>query len=179
MHNLKVSAFKVRTRLPPVYKRHFLKRKQAKTALEEFSEKIKVSAKELFGSKPRVELVEAEVAEIFVVNGKPLLARYKNVFFPTLYFDKALAVLPKILIDMGAVPHVCNGADVMAPGVVDVEGEFDENNVILVVDERHRKPLAVAITLCNSENMKKLEHGKVAKNIHFVGDKLWKTLKDI
>jgi len=78
---------------------------------------------------------------------------------------------------MGAVPYVCKGADVMAPGVVNINGEFKENDLLLVVDERHGKPLALGIALFNAQAMKNVKHGKIVKNIHYVGDKLWKALR--
>lgn len=78
---------------------------------------------------------------------------------------------------MGAVPYVCKGADVMAPGIREIQGEFDENELLLVVDERHGKPLAVGSAVFSSEELKKIKHGKAIKNLHYVGDKLWDSLK--
>jgi predicted RNA-binding protein (TIGR00451 family) len=37
---------------------------------------------------------------------------------------------------MGAVPHICNGADIMAPGIVKVEREFQARAMAVVVDEK-------------------------------------------
>jgi len=75
------------------------------------------------------------------------------------------------------VPYVCHGADVMAPGVVRVQGDFNKQDFILVVDERHKQVLAVATALLDSKFVGSLKHGKVAKNVHYVGDKLWNILK--
>jgi PUA domain protein len=96
---------------------------------------------------------------------------------PTLLFDKALMSFSKITVNMGAVPHICNGADLMAPGIVKIEGNFNTNDYVLVVDERHQKPLAIAIALLGSQDARNLQRGKVAKNLHYVGDDLWKQLK--
>jgi len=159
-------------------KRHFLKEKEAKKLFLDFSQRLKVDAERLFGPKPRVEVNEAEVAEILIVDGKPLLARSGDTLFPTLTFEEFFPFLPKIVVDMGAVPYVCKGADVMAPGVVSIEGDFDENDFLLIVDERHRKPLAIGVALFNSQAVKNLKHGKIMKNIHHVGDKLWKALRE-
>ncbi|MCK4927213.1 MAG: RNA-binding protein, partial [Candidatus Aenigmarchaeota archaeon] len=35
------------------------------------------------------------------------------------------------------------------------------------------KPLAVGLSLYSSDDMQKLEKGRVMKNIHHVGDVLW------
>jgi len=160
-------------------KRHFLKEKETKKLFLDFSKKFKVDAERLFGLTPRVEVNETEVAEIFIVNGKPSLAKSGETLFPTLAFEEVFPFLPKIVVDMGAVPYVCKGADVMAPGVVSIEGDFKENEFLLVVDERHGKPLMMGVALFDSQAMKNLKQGKIVRNVHHVGDRLWSALKRI
>lgn len=157
--------------------RHFLKEKEAKQILLDFSKSVNVNAERLFGSKPRIELVEAQTAEIFIINRKPILMRLSGKLFPTLFFNEVFPILPKVIVNMGAVPYVCNGADVMAPGVVRVDGDFEKNDIPLIVDERFGKSLAIGVALFDSQTMRKLAHGKIVKNIHYVGDKLWNLLK--
>jgi PUA domain protein len=159
------------------FRRHFLKEKEANRLLLEFSQKLKTSPKQLFGTKAHVESTETQTGKVFLVDGKPLLALYKDTLLPTLLFKETLKRLPKIVVNMGAVPHICNGADVMAPGVVQIEGEFQVDEFLLVIDERHRKPLAIGKALFNSEDMKNLKQGRTVKNLHYVGDRLWKSLK--
>jgi len=159
-------------------RRSFLREKEATQLLGEFSQRLKVDIKQLLGTKKlNVEVAETSTAKIFFIDGKPLAARLKDVLVPTLLFEKALQVLPKVTVNMGAVPHICNGADIMAPGVVRFEGSFSANDYVLVIDERHQKPLAVAVALTDSKTAGNMQHGKVAKNIHFVGDSLWNELK--
>jgi len=138
-----------------------------------------VDAEQLLGSKPRIEFVKTQTVEIFIINGKPLFARSEGTFLPTLISNGVFSLLPRIVVDMGAVPHVCNGADLMAPGVVQIDGDFNIEDLLLIVDERHGKSLAIGVSLLNSHAMRKLKHGKVVKNIHYVGDRLWKMLKEI
>lgn len=163
--------------LPKKRRRHFLKEKEAKKFLLEVSKTLGTNIEQLLGSKTGVEVNETEIAEVFFFNGRPLLARSDGVLFPTLYFEELFSVIPKIVVDMGAVPYVCKGADVMAPGVRAIKGEFEENDLLLVVDERHGKPLAVGVALFGSEDMKALDSGKIVKTLHYVGDKLWNYLK--
>jgi PUA domain protein len=163
--------------LPKKRRRHFLKEKEAKRFLLEVSETLGTEIGQLIGSKTRVEVNETETTEVFIFDGRPLLAKSNGVLFPTLSFEELFAVIPKIVVDMGAVPYVCKGADVMAPGVHAIKGEFEENCLLLVVDERHGKPLAVGAALFSSEDMKALNSGKIVKNLHYVGDKLWNYLR--
>ena len=114
--------------------RYFLKEKEVTKVLNS-SPGLKMGIEELLGSKPRIEIQETEKVEIFIIHGDPLLARSAAQLFPTLLFKEIFRFLPKIVVDMGAVSHVCNGADVMAPGVVDIRGDFKKNDLLLVLDE--------------------------------------------
>ena len=164
-------------KLPKKRHRYFLKAKEAKYLLSEVLETFGAEIEQFLDSKTRVEVNETETAEIFIFNGIPLLARSEGLLFPTLTFEEFFPLMPRLVVDMGAIPYVCKGADVMAPGVVSINGEFKENDVLLVVDERHGKPLAVGVALFSSEDMKGVSRGKTVKILHFVGDKLWNSLK--
>jgi len=163
--------------IPKKRRRYFLREKDAKRVLLEVSERLGTDVEQFFGSKTRVEVNEIENAELFIFYGKPLFARFDGEIFPMLSFEELFSVIPRIVVDMGAVPYVCKGADVMAPGVRAVTGKFKENALILVVDERHGKPLAVGVALFNSEDMKGVTSGKIVKNLHYVDDKLWNHIR--
>jgi len=164
--------------MPRKPRRYFLKDKETRKLLTDFSHRLKTNIEQLLESKSRIEVNETEAAEIFILNGKPLLARLDDELFPTLAFEEVLPFISRIVVDMGAVPYICKGADVMAPGVVSVKGEFEENDLLLVMDERHGQPLAIGVALFNSQAIKNMKHGKIVKNIHHVGDKLWNYLKE-
>jgi PUA domain protein len=153
-----------------------MKEKDSKRFLQDTSKMLHTNIEQLLGTKIRVEVNETETVEIFFFNGKPLLARSNGDLFPTLLFKELLFILPKLVVDMGAIPYVCKGADVMVPGVISINGQFEINDVVIVVDERHGKTLAVGLALLRSENMKNVKNGKILKNLHYVGDKLWDSL---
>jgi len=160
-------------------RRHFLSEREATQLLDEFSQKLSLDIKQLLGRKTKIEVAETQTAKIFFVKNKPILAILNGTLLPTLLFEEALRLLPKIVVNMGAVPHICNGADVMAPGVVRIEKEYKTNDYVIVADERHGKPLALVIALTDSQTASKMQHGKIAKNIHYVGDNLWNQLKKL
>lgn len=159
------------------YRRHFLKEKDAAQVLQELSHKLKVDAQQLFGTKPKIESVETKIAKFVFINEKPTITVSDGSFLPLLSSSEVLSRLPKLVVNMGAVPHVCNGADVMAPGVVRIQGDFDKGDFALVVDERHGKPLAVGVALTDAQTVRDLKQGKILKNVHYVGDRLWNQLK--
>lgn len=160
-------------------KRHFLKTREAKSVLTEASEQNKVDFEQIFKSEVDVELVEMESAEIFLVNGQPLLLRIGEKILPTLVFNEVFSLIPKVVVDMGAVPYICNGANVMAPGIVRFEGEFQKDDFVLVVDEKHAKTIAIGQIKYEVEKAKKATKGVVVENIHFVGDKIWDSIKKL
>lgn len=164
--------------MPDTARRQFLREKEATKLLDEFAQKPGINLRELLNTKKlNVEVSDIPGAQVFYLNGKPSLARLKNAVIPTLRFEEVLLRLPKITVNMGAVPHICNGADVLAPGIVKIDGVFAAGDYVVVVDERHGKPLAVATALVDSQAARGLSRGKVAETLHYVGDVLWNQLK--
>ncbi|MEM3759489.1 MAG: DUF1947 domain-containing protein [Candidatus Bathyarchaeia archaeon] len=165
--------------MPEKYRRYFLKDKETKLLLSKVSERFGDSLRQILNSKVKVEILETEFAEIYLFNGKPLLAKTEEKIFPTLVFSEFLGSAAKIIVDMGAVPHICNGADVMAPGIVRFEGQFERGDFVLVVDEKYGKPLAVGEALFDIDEAAKTKQGVIVKNVHFAGDKIWNFVKKL
>jgi predicted RNA-binding protein (TIGR00451 family) len=78
---------------------------------------------------------------------------------------------------MGAVPHICNGADVMAPGIVRFEGKFGRAILFLLQMRSMANQLAVGEALLGVEEAVKVKQGVVVKNVHFAGDRVWNFIK--
>ncbi len=162
----------------PIRRRH-IREKEAKKLLAKLLERIKLDPVYLPMSKSKIELAHIDEKEIFFIDQKPLFAKSNGNLFPTLKSSAILSRLPKATVNMGALPYICNGADIMAPGIVNYEGTFNKEDIVVVVDENHKKPIAIAIAFYAIEKAKKLEHGKVLKNIHHVGDELWNMIKQL
>ncbi len=116
---------------------------------------------------------------VLLIRDTPVFINTNGEVFPTLLNTEILQQLPTITVDMGAVPHLCNGADLMAPGIVKVSGEFQAGAVVVVVDEKFSKPLSLVKTLYHSSEFLEKKQGKVGKNLHFVGDSFWKLFKPL
>jgi PUA domain protein len=165
--------------MPERYRRYFLKAKESKDLLDKASERFKVNFEQIFRNKAGVEVIETEFAEIFLINGKPVLSKTGENVYPTLVFKEFFDLSPKAVVDMGAVPYVCKGANVMAPGIKRFEGEFRKGDLVSVIDEKYGKPLAIGQVVYDAEEVKNVEKGIVVKNTHFVGDRLWNFLKEL
>lgn len=157
--------------------RRFIREKEARKLLSEFCKIINLTVSQLPALKPPLELADTKEGEIFFVDNNPVLVRSGVDIFPTLKFQTVLSQMPKAVVNSGAVPHICNGADVMAPGIVQFEGVFSKGNMVVVIDENHRKPIAIVVALYDIKTAETLKRGKILKNIHYVGDKLWKAIK--
>jgi PUA-domain protein len=163
----------------PTQRRYPLKTKEAKLIIEDSSKKLNFDLEALYGAKANVEVVESDVGEIYLIEGKPILFKLGDVVLPTLLFSEFAAKAPKIVVDMGAIPYVCKGATVMAPGIVRVEGKFGKGDLVLIVDMKHGKALALGESLLDAETAKQTKKGPVAKTLHYVSDKIWEYIKTI
>ncbi len=155
-------------------RRYFLRKREARSLLEEASKSgIRVPP----AGKARVEVAEEGDIKLFLLSGRPVLAERKGQLVPLLTEPELSGGLPAVVVDMGAVPHICNGADVMAPGIVELRGDFGPGSLVRVVDERHGKTIAIGRALYGSEEIRSMERGKVVKSLHYVGDRIWRLAR--
>ena len=156
-----------------------MKPKEAKQIIEEVSQNLKVNVEEFLDNKTNIEVVESEVGLIYLISSKPLLYRLDNRVMPTLLFADFISKAPKVIVDMGAIPYVCKGATVMAPGIVRVEGEFNTGDLVIVADMKHGKALALGESLMDSATTRQTKKGPVVKTLHYVSDKIWDYIKTV
>lgn len=154
--------------------RHNLKTKEIKifqNQLKSFYEKNFIDKKSL------VEIGELEDLRLIFVNNEACFMLYKNkIFFTLKGLNKYKPKNKFVIVDMGAVRFITNGADVMGPGIVDADKNISENDPVWICDEKHHKPLAVGIAIMNGEQMINKNKGKAVKILHHVGDNLWNFL---
>ncbi len=158
-------------------KKHQIRKKEIKDINQQI-EKYRIE----IDIKDKVEFAEIEhkgKKERFVfVNEKPWFYYYDNEMIPVLKLlndkegDEEI-VMKRVIVDMGAVKFVVGGADIMRPGITEIDTGFVEGDFLVIIDEKNKKNLAVGKALSGSEDMKNTDSGKVVKNIHFVGDWIW------
>jgi PUA-domain protein len=165
--------------MPTKQRRYSLKAKEAKQILAETTKLMKLDLEALFGSKANVEVVESDVGLIYLINGKAMLFKAESRILPTLLFTDFTNKAPKIVVDMGAVPYVCKGADVMRPGVVRIEKEFSKGELVVVIDLKHSKALALGESSMDSVAARQAKKGPIVKTVHYVSDKIWDYIKTL
>ena len=99
-----------------------------------------------------------------------------ETYLPFLSEASLLEKFPKVVVDAGAIKFVCNGANIMRPGIRKYT-DFKKDDIVVVVEESHSKYLAVGKSLVSSDEMQKTTKGEVVKNLHYISDKYWETAK--
>lgn len=146
-----------------------LSKKEIKEINKQVEQRFAIS--EFFDKKDKVELIDEQ---IITLNDESSFFYHENKLIPTLKLIMKNNFLKKVVVDMPAVPFMVKGADVMRPGITDLE-EFKKGDYVVVVDETHNKPLAIGQALFSSKEIQDMEKGKVIENLHWVGDKIWNT----
>jgi PUA domain protein len=148
-----------------------MKRQLSQKEIRDMDEAVKA-----FGigisKKDRVELLEDRHRVVFV-NGEATLFYHDEKLLPTLKALQKNNSLKLVIVDMGAVKFVVNGADIMRPGIRSCDLGIKKDDFVAVIEETHRKPLAIGIAMFPGEEIMALKAGKAVKNIHWVGDEIW------
>ena len=152
-----------------IRKRYYLQKKKLKKVTKELGD-----YSTLISPKSKVEILESDLYDIILVDGRPLIMMIGKTPFPTIKGALELELTKKyVVVDMGAVKFVAKGADIMSPGIVDADSGIQEEDFVIIVDETHRKPLAIGKALISGGEMVKMKEGKAVKAIHHIGDNLW------
>lgn len=99
-------------------------------------------------------------------------------YLPFLSETKMLKKFPHVMVDMGAVKFMCNGANVMRPGIKGFS-DFEEGDTVCIIEESLRKFLAVGKAVVPSSKLDSMEKGEAVKNLHYISDKFWDVGKTI
>ena len=150
-------------------KRHFLKTDAARRIVATLSTYETTKA---FNGK--LEVLETAEHTLILLNGVPVALCIDETPFFTV--RGAIELNPQrhlVTVDMGAVQFIRNGADVMSPGIVDADESITPGDFVVIIDERHNKPLGVGTALITGTEMVRATKGKAVRIVHHVGDKIW------
>jgi len=106
---------------------------------------------------------------ILYKNGEVFLLLLNDNYFPHLKSIPQESY-KSVYVDKGSIPFLIKGADLMRPGIVEIEDNIEKDEVILIKDYEHQKTIALGISLYNSKELNNIEKGKVIKVYHYVGD---------
>ena len=131
---------------------------------------------------PKVKTLKAYEIE----QGKRILKSEKftaiqinqDIILPFLGEPNIISQFPQVVVDMGAVKFVCNGAKVMRPGITKLDN-FKKGDIVIVKDQIYNKTLATGIAIEDSEIAAANSRGYVVDNLHYISDKFWEAHKEI
>ena len=145
-----------------------IKKKEVKELIKTVFEQYDLE----FSKKDKFELDD----NVVLINGESKFFYYEKKLVPTLRFILKNSLLKTITVDMGAVPYAAKGVDMMRPGITEFDEDIEKNEFIVIVDETHKKPIAIGLTLFSGQEIKDMKTGKIVKNIHYVGDNIWNSI---
>ena len=161
--------------------RHFIKHSEIKklkeVILTQYDDKF---INQIFPGKCTVEVINTEAGDtLYAVNKELKLWKSKEGYIPvlTLLLDNKVD-LKIIVVDKGAIRFVTNGADIMRPGITEIDASIKKGDIMQIVDENHKRPLAVGKALFNAKEMEAKTSGKVVKNLHTIQDSVWNFEKN-
>ncbi len=156
--------------------------KQSKAIIDRAISEIKGMERVFRRRKVSLQVLEVpwkgKVAKVYYYEGEPVLVELPTDESDLIPFltavEKFGLELPKVVVDLGAVRPIANGAHVMGPGIREVRGELKEGDLVVVVDERLGAVIAIGRALRPPDSIR--ERGRSVKNLHHAGDPIWKAV---
>jgi len=163
-----------------IKQRHFIQKSQIKELqddiLNRYDEKF---VAQIFPNKAKVEVIQTDDGDtLYAINKVLKLWKSKEGYLPvlTLLLNKQVD-LKKIVVDKGAIRFVTNAADVMRPGITNIDPTIKKGDIVVIVDENHDRALAIGKAMLNADQMQETKAGKVVKNLHTIQDNVWEFAK--
>ena len=119
-----------------------------------------------------IEIDSNKKNEIYYFGGKPIF--YNGV--PTLYLINYLKVRTHtVTVDSGAVPHIMNGSNLFAPGIVEMDPDIKKGDMVFI---KTIDGLYIAIGEANEDGTSIMESkkGEAVKILHYLNDKIMKDV---
>ncbi|MDT7900850.1 MAG: RNA-binding protein [Acidianus sp.] len=150
--------------------RHFLSEKETEELIEKIKEKYNISL-----SPQKVEIGKEKKEVYYFLDG--VLSFFSQDLIPTLCaIYKFNISLPSVKVDEGAVRAVLKGADLFVPGIKEYDCSCKPGDIIAVTT-MEGKAIAIMKVLISKEDAEKEKRGKFSKNLHYLGDEIWKMCK--
>tara|TARA_B100001146_G_scaffold159064_1_gene140092 strand:+ start:1888 stop:2358 length:471 start_codon:yes stop_codon:yes gene_type:complete len=116
-------------------------------------------------------------AQIIIGDGIKIL-NVDGCYVPLLSEDPILEKLANVIVDMGAVKFMCNGANVMRPGIKKYT-EFKKGDIVCISEESQNKFIAVGKAIMDSSELESISKGEIIKNMHYISDRYWEIYKTL
>ena len=112
----------------------FLSKREINSLLEELNNLSLISTLPKLKQVKSFELTDDD--EI-LSSSNIILVRHEDSILPFLQDSDTLSSIPKLIVDKGAIPFVCKGANIMRPGIKTISGDFPLNSIVVISEEEH------------------------------------------
>ena len=151
--------------------------KESKSIIDEALSRYPQLSSVITKRKTSLEVFDLGDASVYFYNKFPILVKKENFLLPFIdIVDRYKLDIPKVVVDLGAVKFILNGADVMGPGIRYADDGINEEDIVRVVVEEYSRTIALGVSLRSSDKIR--ERGKSVRNIHYLGDRIWRSLKE-
>ena len=116
---------------------------------------------------------EPEDGVVFVALDGFEFVRWGEGFFPFLGSPGTLSLFPTAVVDEGAIRFLLNGADVMRPGIRNLDDWGAAGRMVVVREEKKGRAIAVGTSMVSSADARGMTKGGCVRNLHHVGDRFW------
>ncbi|MHA1591800.1 MAG: PUA domain-containing protein [Candidatus Heimdallarchaeaceae archaeon] len=121
-----------------------------------------------------LQSIKTEEGTFIVIDKKIWWFLYDGKYIPSIHMLREINPgLHKLVVDVGAIRFITNGADVMAPGIVSFDDKITKGAYVVIHEEKANAILGVGMSLIDAEEFNKNKKGKVVKLIHHLKDKIW------
>lgn len=128
---------------------------------------------------PLMRYTFSKKESIILLSGEVIFLEINDILIPSVKLARKLKlIVPKIVVDLGAIKFVTNGADIMRPGITQVSDDVLEGNLVVIVEERNQSPLAFGKALYDAVDIRNMTGGKCIKNLHWLKDKWFQFAVD-
>ncbi|MCH8519399.1 MAG: hypothetical protein LAT82_01450 [Nanoarchaeota archaeon] len=138
----------------------------------------------LFNIDKKDEIIEFK--DVLFKNKNPILIKsqaIKNLqdnqsqyhFIPHLKSSQ-IKEYKTITIDVGAVPFLLKGADMMRPGITNIDNLIKKDDIIIIVDEVKGLRIGIGQSLYDSVQIKEMKSGKIIKTLHYFKDDFYNIM---
>ena len=163
-----------------IKQRHRLKSKDIKKLIRDLKAAMPASlVDEILSTKDRIEWIKLDQnEELYAVNETLTFWLKDGQYIPVLsYLLKNDLPWKSVLVDSGAIPFVSKGADVMRPGILEIDPTLAVDDIVVIRDSVHKRPLAVGKAKFSATEMQEMDKGKVIASLHSIVDNVWEFSK--
>ncbi len=157
-----------------VKSRNVLSNKENKQLVVDLLNVLGEQAQTFFNKKDKLEKIKTDKGTFVVKEKKIWLFQWKNQFFPSIHcLRESKLLVHKVVVDVGAIKFVLNGADIMFPGIVYFDDVIEKGDFVVVREEKADTIIAVGISLISHKDFSKTNKGKAVRVINHLRDEIW------